>query len=43
VTAEASPQLKEEPMFRNEKCSVSWHADSTLGATHFYSDFKFIL
>lgn len=23
-------KLKDEPVFKNEKCSVSWHADSTL-------------
>jgi len=28
-------ELKDEPMFKKEKCSVSWHADSTL--QHFSS------
>jgi len=26
----ASPELKKEPVFGNETCSVSWHADSSL-------------
>ena len=26
----ASPRLKEEPMYGTKKCSVSWHADSSL-------------
>lgn len=27
---ESSIKLKEEPLFKNEKCTVSWHADSSL-------------
>jgi mRNA N6-methyladenine demethylase len=28
--SEIKAELKDEPMFQKEKCSVSWHADSTL-------------